>query len=232
MTGLFRFSDVRCEESERTFSFTLCSGETRLLQLDSRAEKEALIDLSIGETECRNGLIEIMQGDRRHFKSVIMKPLNDRRRNHAPLPMIWQPLNACQAGSVGWVAGNGGLISNLKIWENVCLPLWYHGRREIKEAELSVMYWLDELGLEPEAGVDFMAAQPYSLEIWQRKLASLLRGLLQKKSILVVDADIFEDINPRWADRWSTALENYAGLNNAVLLISGRSTTLPWQMIK
>ena len=65
MTALFRFLDVRGEGSDRAHSFTLHSGETRLLQLSSKAEKDAMIDLAIGETVCGEGTIEIVQGDRR-----------------------------------------------------------------------------------------------------------------------------------------------------------------------
>jgi ABC-type transporter Mla maintaining outer membrane lipid asymmetry ATPase subunit MlaF len=133
---------------------------------------------------------------------------------------------------VGWVAANGGLISNLKIWENVTLPLWYHARREVIETEQSVMHWLGVLGLEQDAFAEFMAAPPYSTELWQRKLAGLLRALVQIPRVLVVDAFVFEDIKARLASSWISALEDYAAQGHAVLVIADKATALPWEKIE
>jgi len=232
MTALFRFLDVRGEGSDRAHSFTLHSGETRLLQLSSKAEKDAMIDLAIGETVCGEGNIEIVQGDRRRNNTADIGPQGERRLNNEPLPMIWQPLSASRAGRVGWVAANGGLISNLKVWENVTLPLWYHVRREVTETEQSVTHWLGVLGMEQDAFAGFMAAPPSSTELWQRKLAGLLRALVQMPRVLVVDAVVFEDVKARLARNWITALEAYAAQGHAVLVIADKATTLPWEKIE
>jgi hypothetical protein len=39
-----------------------------------------------------------------------------------------------------------------------------------------------------------MSALPYSIEPWQRKLAGLLRALVQMQRVLVVDAAVFDDV--------------------------------------
>ena len=218
MAALFRFLDVHCEGSDRVYSFTLHSGETRLLQLSSEAEKDAMIDLAIGETEDEKGDIEIAQGDEKH--------------DNEATPTIWRSLSATHPGRVGWVAANGGLISNLKIWENVTLPLWYHAKREMIETEQSVMHWLDKLGMEQDAFAEFMAASPYSAELWQRKLAGLLRALVQMPTVLVVDAVVFENVKEHMAQNWITALEAYAAQGHAVLVIADKTTTLPWEKIE
>ncbi len=231
MTALFRFLDVRCEGAERAYSFTLSSGEIRLLQLASKAEKDVMIDCAIGETVCGEGSIEIVQGDRRRGNAAAAVP-EDRRRNNEPVPVIWQALGASRPGRVGWVAGHGGLISNLKIWENVTLPLWYHAQRDAPETEQGVAYWLGMLGMEQAAWTEFMAAPPYSVEPWQRKLAGLLRALVQMPRVLVVDAVLFEDIKARVARNWMTALEGYAAQGRTVLVIADKATTLPWEKIE
>lgn len=232
MVALFRFIDVRCRGSDRAYSFTLHSGETRLLQLPSKAEKDALIDLAIGETNGGEGSIEIVQGDRRRNNKTDIGPQGEKRRINGPVPMIWQPLGVSRAGRVGWVAANGGMISNLKIWENVTLPLWYHARREVIETERSVMHWLGMLGMERDAFADFMAAPPSGIEPWQRKLAGLLRALVQMPSVLVVDAAVFDDVEAGLAHNWTTALETYAAQGHAVLVVTDQTTTLPWKKIE
>ena len=223
MTALFRFVEVRCDGSDRAYSFTLHSGEMRLLQLSSGAEKEAMIDVATGETVCGEGSVDIVQIPR----------MEDRDKGSpSGFQVAWHPLSTNHPGRVGWVAANGGLISNLKIWENVTLPLWYHARREVTETEQSVIHWLGILGLEQQEFSGFMAAPPSSIAIWQRKLAGLLRALVQQPEVLVVDAAVFEDIKEPMARNWIMALEAYAAQGHAVLAIADKATALPWDKIE
>ncbi len=230
MGALFRFADVRCEGSGRAYTFTLHEGETRLLQLSSKDEKNAMIDSAIGETVCAEGRIEIVQGERRRGKVAVIGKSGERRHNNGPVPLIWQPVSA-RPGRAAWVAAHGGLISNLKIWENVTLPLWHHSRRDLVKTEQSARHWLGMLGLEQNEFAGFMAAQPYSVEPWRRKLAGLLRALLQMSPVLVVDAALFADVNARLANCWIMALESCAAEGRAVLVIADQPTMLPWKQI-
>jgi len=232
MSALFRLLDVRYEGAERAFSFTLNSGELRLLQLASKNEKDAMIDVLVGNELCESGSIEIVQSERRRNMATDFDPLSERRVSAGTPPLSWQALGSSRPGRVGWVAGNGGLISNLKIWENVTLPLWFHAERQIEETEQGVVLWLNRLGLEQDACAEFMAAPPSALEPWQRKLAGLLRALVQMPRVLVVDAVLFEDVKARTARNWMTALETYAAQGRAVLVLADKATTLPWEKIE
>ena len=232
MREIYRFAEVRYEGSERIFSFALNSGEIRLLQLLDKTEKEMIIDLAIGETSCIGGDIEIAQGDRRSVKPPLSVAQEEIRAKEYPAEAGWCSLETSRAGRVGWVAANGGLISNLKIWENISLPLWYHANRDISETEKSVEYWLAILAIDPAVCSDFMASPPHGVEPWQRKLAGLLRALVQMPRILVVDAGLFEDVKTRIAQVWIAALENYASQDRAVLVLADKATVLPWQKIE
>jgi ABC-type polar amino acid transport system ATPase subunit len=232
MTALYRFLDVRYEGAERAYTFTLHSGESRLLQLADKTEKAAIIDWAIGESICAQGRIEIMQGERRFIQAGAPGKREERRNRNEPIPLIWRSLQESRLGRVGWVAANGGLISNLKIWENVTLPLWYHTKRDVAETEQSVEFWLIKLGLESSAFADFMAALPYSVEPWQRKLAGLLRALVQMPRVLIVDAGVFEDVKARMAQSWISALDVYARQGRAVLVLTDKATVLPWGKIE
>lgn len=201
------------------------------MQLSSKHEKNAMIDCAIGDIACAAGSIEVVQGERRHkIKSIIGK-FGERRHNSGPMPLIWQPVSASQPGRVAWVPAHGGLISNLRIWENVTLPLWYHAGRDAVETEQRIKHWLGMLGLEQEEFARFMAAQPHGVEPWQRKLAGLLRALLQTPPVLVVDAALFEDVSERLAGCWIAALESYAAEGRAVLVIADKATMLSWERI-
>lgn len=231
MSALFRFDGVRCAGLERAFTFTMHAGELRLLQLFSIDAKNAMIDLAIGEAVCVEGAIEIAQGDRRRKQNAV-RALGERRRNVGTAPLIWQQLSARLPGRVGWVAANGGMISNLRVWENVTLPLWYHARRDVVETEQRVTHWLGLLGLVRDEFAEFMAAHPHSIEPWQRKLAGLLRALVQGSSVLVVDAALFENVKDNLVRCWIIALEAYATEGRAVLVIADHESSLPWEKIE
>jgi ABC-type ATPase involved in cell division len=232
MTALYRFLDVRSKDSERAYTFTLHSGDIRLLQFSGKAEKDLIMDFAVGESLCDEGSIEITLANRRHTHEEHSPFQQERRQSKQSAHEVWGLLQASRLGRVGWVAGNGGLISNLKVWENVTLPLWYHSKRDEAKTEKSVEHWLTMLGLEPSAFAEFMAAPPFGIEPWQRKLAGLLRGLLQMPRILVVDAGVFEDINAVLAQNWISALEVYASQGRAVLVLADKATILPWEKIK
>ncbi len=232
MTALYRFLEVRCKDSAHAYTFTLHSGDTRLLQLSGKAEKEAIIEFAVSETLCDEGSIEITLEDRRHAHKEHSPFEMERRQSKQSASEVWGLLQDSRLGRVGWVAANGGLISNLKVWENVTLPLWYHSRHDVAETEKNVQYWLTKLGLEPSFFAEFMAAPPFGIELWQRKLAGLLRGLLLMPRILVVDAGLFEDINTCLAQNWISALDEYASHGGAVLVLADKATLLPWEKIK
>lgn len=233
MTELYKFTGVHLENSERILSFVLSTGEARLLQLSSKVEKDEVLNLATGVVDCETGLIEIIVGDRRRENRKKLGEHGERRRSEESRPpAAWQALRVSRPGRVGWVAGSGGLISNLKIWENVTLPLWYHSAYEEVETEKNLIYWLNLLGVEENTFPELMAALPHNLEPWQRKLAGLLRALLQMPRVLVVDAMLFEDVKARIAQKWITALDAYAVQGRTVLVVSDKATTLPWKKIE
>lgn len=204
MADLLQFSGVACADWARPHSFTLHAGETRLLQVASEAEKDAVIDVALGNRACDEGMV-LLQG---------------------------MPLRDGKPGSVGWVAANGGLISNLKVWENVTLPLWYHAGHAVAETEQRVAYWLSELGMIEDEREAYMEATPDRLGASQRKLAGLLRGLVQMPLVLVVDGALFEGAAPHQIAVWTAALETYAGQGRAVLAVADSGTALPWRIIE
>ncbi|HEX5364624.1 MAG TPA: hypothetical protein VFW59_10185 [Gallionella sp.] len=204
MTVLFQFSGVACAELNRAYSFSLHAGEIRLLQVVSAAEKEAVIDAVLGNGKCAEGAV-LLQG---------------------------VPLGEIKLGSIGWVAANGGLISNLKVWENVTLPLWYHAGHEPGETEQVIASWLSALGMAESEWVGFMESPPGRLLSWQRKLAGLLRGLVQMPPMLVVDAALFEAVELHRAAAWMAALATYAEQGRAVLVVAAGEAALPWKIIE
>lgn len=221
MTALYRFKNVRCAGVEGSHDFTLNSGDIRLLELDSHTGKENMIALAMGEKMCDTGRIEIAGA----LNSLSVQVENQQIDDY------WQTVNLNNP-NLAWVAGNGGLISNLKIWENITLPRWYRIEREVLETERRIIYWLNILGLHTDFYVDFMASLPFCLEPWQRKLAGLLRALVSMPTILIVDADVFNGVSREYLGCWIAALEEFAAQDQAILVVADETTSLPWKRIE
>lgn len=204
MKALLQFSSVAYEKITG-LSFTLAEGETCVLRTAGKEEKAAVMELALGEKAPADGLIL--------FRGKL--------------------LEAAVPGAIGWIPANGGLINNLKTWENITLPLWYHGKRMPVATEIEVERWL--LALEPDTHewVDFMASSSARLRTRERKLAGLLRGLVLAPQLLVVDAALFDNVDQAGCRSWMAALEMFVreADGRALLAVSDGTTPLPWKII-
>jgi len=82
----------------------------------------------------------------------------------------------------GIVFKTGGLISNLRVWENIVLPALYHKISDEKIIEKQGMQLLKEFEFkkEPMGGIA-------ELTIFEKRLVGLVRALLIKPEILILE---------------------------------------------
>ncbi len=204
MAATLQFSGVNCGKISGP-TFALEAGEIGVLRLAAKEEKSSVIELAVGERIPEAGSITL----------------------------DGSPLDAAVSGSVGWVPESGGLISNLKAWENVTLPLWYHGKRRVAETEEKAALWLAALGVEQDAMASFMASPAGRLSTLERKRAGLLRGLLLAPRVLVVDAALFNSLPQETRTVWSAAVESQAKEGSSVLVVSLEGdAALQWKTIE
>jgi ABC-type multidrug transport system ATPase subunit len=205
MPALLQFNKVEIDKAG-TLSFSMEAGETRVLIAHSQEAKAALMDVALGELLPASGEV-LLHG---------------------------QPLDESSPGSIGWVPAGGGLISNLKAWENITLPLWYHQGRQLHATEEVVARWLAELGLGQQEWGKFMASPVARLKLWERKLAGLLRGLVLSPAVLVVDGGLFDGVDETTAQTWIDVLEKFARATDgrAVLAVVNSATLLSWKKIE
>jgi predicted ABC-type transport system involved in lysophospholipase L1 biosynthesis ATPase subunit len=97
---------------------------------------------------------------------------------------------------VGLVWPGGGFISNLKTWENLLLPLWYHGDAGAARREAEVVELLGRLGLGPDRVAFFLGALPGTLPAKEQRLLGLVRALLQDTEVMIY-AGLFEGLDER-----------------------------------
>lgn len=204
MAITLQFSGVNCDKIA-DLSFALAAGGIEVLRVAGKEEKSAVIDLAVGERNPDSGTVAL-QG---------------------------AALDVLPRGSIGWVPENGGLISNLKTWENVTLPLWYHGKRRAAQAEEKIAQWLAVLGLEGEAMGRFMASPAGSLTALERKRAGLVRGLVLAPRVLVVDGALFDDLGQDTKASWASALDAFVRgtEGSSVLVVADNGAAFPWKNI-
>lgn len=205
MAEILQFDKVN-NDRINTLSFSVNSGDLLVLQVNSPEAKASAIDLALGELIPDNGRVLL----------------------------LGREILSANRGSTGWIPAAGGLISNLKTWENITLPLWYHGNHLANEAEKSIAYWLKMLNLEEQEWEKFMASPVARLLTWERKLAGLMRGLVLAPRLLLVDAGLFDDIDESKAKNWVAVLEKFVheAEDRAVLVVTDSTSKLPWKLIE
>lgn len=81
---------------------------------------------------------------------------------------------------VGVVPSNGGLVSNLKFWENITLPLMYHAGGVTDEDEKNGLDYLARLGYSGS-----IMALPAHLTQFERRMAAMVRVFLRQPRIVL-----------------------------------------------
>jgi len=101
---------------------------------------------------------------------------------------------AAQAVFAAIVPADGGLIANLKVWENLALPAAYHGSPRYADLERRAADILAEFNV---AGAKFEALcsmLPDHLDRFERRLCAFVRALLTEPRLLVYDS-LFDGLN-------------------------------------
>ncbi len=205
MANLLQFNNVEIDKVS-SLSFSISAGDKCVLEVPSDSARSATVDLILGEREVISG--EIL--------------------------LFGQALEASLSGSIGYVPAAGGLISNLKAWENITLPLWYHKQRQRAATEETVARLLLELGMAKQEWERFMASPVALLLPWERKMAGLLRGLLQSPQLLLVNAKLFDEVEASRVQIWVAVLEKFVNdaKDRAVLVVACSPTSLPWRKLE
>ncbi|WP_028451183.1 hypothetical protein [Chitinilyticum aquatile] len=100
-------------------------------------------------------------------------------------------------GYVSVQEGRAVLISNLRIWENLALPAWYHLGQDPAQLEPHLLRMLEPLGWDDERIQNFVASLPQALSAADRRLAQLMRGLLANPLLLMADADWWRQVSQK-----------------------------------
>jgi len=153
------FRDVSCPDFFEGFSCEISAGSSVLIVTSREAESSMLARLITGLSVPSHG--SVMLGDQEVFR---LEPdqLYELRQQ------------------IGVVPSNGGLVSNLKVWENLTLPLIYHAGSVSAEEEEAALTYLERLGYSGN-----VMALPAHLSPYEKRNIALVRAWLARPRIIV-----------------------------------------------
>ena len=91
-------------------------------------------------------------------------------------------------GLAAIVPADGGLIGNLKVWENLVLPAAYHGVAQNRELEERATRLFAEFGISGTSFEALCATLPDHLNRFERRLCAFVRAMLTEPQITVYDS--------------------------------------------
>lgn len=99
---------------------------------------------------------------------------------------------------IGVIWRYGGLISNLKVWENIILPMNYSAQStksitEQRNIEERIINIFKQLGFEEDYLPELMGKIPAQLTIYEKKTISIIRSILMDPDIMIYDS-LFHEI--------------------------------------
>lgn len=147
-------------------SLALAPGQSARLTLASHDAKNALFALLAGHRTPESGSVLLFGAD--------PYALDDEAR----LRLYRR---------TGFVPEQGGLISNLKAWENLLLPAAYHRGLDAAAAETRVMALWREADPNRTDLREAMGKLPDRLTAFERRLVALIRAMLPQPDLLVYD---------------------------------------------
>lgn len=91
---------------------------------------------------------------------------------------------------------NGGLISNLRLWENTVLPRWFHGGALSDADEQRLLGWVVQLMPQQTEPARWLHQTVGQTSVEERALAGLLRTLMAPAPWIWLEADWLLSLDP------------------------------------
>ncbi len=107
--------------------------------------------------------------------------------------------------ATAYVSSDGGLISNLRVGENIILPATYHSGSLPEKYEARIVAILSELGYDKVAVGALIAKLPAELSVFERRVVSFVRAAILEPAVIVYDS--------LWADLSARELQQVVGFD-------------------
>jgi len=159
MTAAVVFDNVGHADLADTLSFTAECGRSTLLLTAREDENALLVRLLVGREQPHHGTIYVKG---QNLRELTNGQLHDLRQH------------------LGVVTPNGGLVSNLKLWENITLPLFYTSGSISEDSEARALELLREFGY----GGNLLAL-PAHLSLAEKRMVAFIRAALCTPRIMI-----------------------------------------------
>lgn len=117
------------------------------------------------------------------------------------------------------------LVSNLRVWENLILPLWWREGGSLAAFEGRVQALFDLTGMDEAQQLRLVQCMPASLDQRERRLVALIRSCLLEPRCVIMHDDWWQDLMVRHRD--AIQMKLFAGLQQAECLILTGSQPCP-----
>lgn len=133
--------------------------------------------------------VDVLQVPGRYWLS-----LSEMEDAHQMINRLAKSANHRQPGSLAVLEVKPVLINNLRAWENLVLPYWYHHAGSLHEHDEYLMQLLDRMEFDVDKMVQMMSKLPGQLDWPQRRVVALLRAIMQRATMWVLEEE--------WLDWW------------------------------
>ena len=165
MTDIILAENITLTETPEALSFRIQPGDTVVFLTPKDEVTAALTRLLIGLDKPLSGKILLFGSD---TATMSQRELLETR------------------GRIGVAFKTGGLVSNLTIWENMTLPLYYHQHLSHKEIESQGIAMLDSLGYTVRR-MDL----PDHLTVSQKKALGVARAMLIAPEVILYESPVY-----------------------------------------
>lgn len=166
---MIKFEDITTE-CFKSVTFEIKEGSVCKIILDSDYDKEILLDTIFTFKKPIGGDVLLLD---RNIYTISEKELFKIFNN------------------IGVVLKDGGLISNLKVWENITLPVWYNTGKIPEGMEEVIIDIFKKMGRNTDYISVIMGKLSGSLPVNEKKLIGLVRAMTKNPKLMIYDS-IFE----------------------------------------
>jgi len=160
-------------EGLREASFRIGAGVSCKLVTESNLDRDRVLDLILGSAAAERGEVAL-------FGETLSGVSEERA--------------LAFFSRMGIVWSGGGFVSNLKVWENILLPVMYHRGREPASCEGQVVDLLRRLGIDEDLAPRFLQSLPGALSVQVRRLFGCVRVALTDPEVVIYQSS-FEGLS-------------------------------------
>ncbi|ABQ26085.1 ATP-binding cassette domain-containing protein [Geotalea uraniireducens] len=164
MTEIIKAESLSFDTLLEETSFTVESGSTSIVVTAKEEVDACLVRLLLGFIRPASGRLFLFDTDISTFTDRELSAVRQR---------------------IGLIYASGGLVSNLKVWENVVLPLAYSNKFSREQIEQMGLAVLNRLGYSGK-----LMALPGHIPLFQKRLAGLARTMLMDPDLVIYESPL------------------------------------------